>query len=123
MRSAVARSQVPGLSSRPAHRVSDREPRVQGLVLGDVRDAVAYLGRVGGAEDPERALGRPHQACGEGLDDLAGRGQPVARLQHAQPERLLGLLHDLQIGGDAAAPVDAELDRCGPCHVPRPFTN
>ncbi|KUL57949.1 hypothetical protein ADL28_19380 [Streptomyces violaceusniger] len=40
----------------------------------------------------------------------AGRGQPVPGLQQPEAERLFGLLDDLQIGGDAAAPVDAVLD-------------
>ncbi|GFN05718.1 hypothetical protein Smic_42740 [Streptomyces microflavus] len=49
---------------------------------------------------------------GGGLDDLAGGGQPVAGLQNAQAQGLLRLLDDLEVGRDAAAPVDAELDRC-----------
>ncbi|GAA3505919.1 hypothetical protein GCM10019016_130330 [Streptomyces prasinosporus] len=47
---------------------------------------------------------------GGGLHDLAGRGQLVAGGQQAQADRLLGLLDDLDVGGHAAAPVDAVVD-------------
>ena len=68
------------------------------------------------------AVGLEHgvRVDGGGLDDLACGGQPVAGLQQAEAEGLFGLLDDLEVRGDAAAPVDAELDRCGLCHV-HPF--
>ena len=56
---------------------------------------------------------------GGGLHDLAGRGQLVARFQQAQAQGLFGLLDDLDVGGDAAAPVDAVLDHSDN----HPFTN
>ena len=43
-------------------------------------------------------------------DDLAHRRQLVADVDRPQPQRLLDLLHDLQVGGDTGARVEVELD-------------
>ena len=56
---------------------------------------------------------------GGGFHDLAGRGELVARFEEAEAQGLLGLLDDLDVGGDAAAPVDAVRDHSDN----HPFTN
>ena len=43
-------------------------------------------------------------------DDLAHRRQLVADVERAEPERVLHLPHDLQIGRDAGLLVEMELD-------------
>ena len=47
-------------------------------------------------------------------DDLLGGRQPVARLQQAEPQGLVDLLDQLQVGGDARGGVELELDHHPP---------
>jgi hypothetical protein len=50
-------------------------------------------------------------------DDLLGRGQAIAGLQRAQPQCVLDLMDELQVGGDARAAVETEIDhRSTPFH-------
>jgi hypothetical protein len=52
----------------------------------------------------------------DGRHDLLGRGQPISRLEQSQPQCLLGLVHQLQVGGDTGTAVDPELDHPEPFH-------
>ena len=43
-------------------------------------------------------------------DDLLGGGQLVARLQEAEPQSVMDLLDQLEVGGDTGNGVELELD-------------
>ena len=61
------------------------------------------------------AVGLEHRVRvnGEGSDHLPDLRQSVARDEIAEPQRLLHLLHDLQVGRHARARIEAKLDgRC-----------
>ena len=60
----------------------------------------------------ELAVGLEHgvRVDRQARDDLLDRRELVARMQDPEAQRLLDLLDDLEIGGDARASVEAELD-------------
>ena len=60
----------------------------------------------------ELAVGLEHRVGvdGELCHDLLDRRQLIALVQESQPQRLADLLDDLEIGGDAGAAVQVELD-------------